>query len=327
MLGGSGNDTYFVDDGNDVVSENAGEGNDTVYTLVDFALAANVDNLILQGSADLQGYGNNLVNALYGNSGNNILNGNGGADVMLGGTGNDAYFVDDGNDVVSENAGEGNDTVYTLVDFALAANVDNLILQGSADLQGYGNNLVNALYGNSGNNILNGNGGADVMLGGAGNDAYFVDDGFDQVMENAGEGNDTIYAAVHFILPANVDNLVQQGSFDLGGTGDALVNGIFGNSGNNVLDGQGGTDTLTGDAGNDIFVFNVGQANGDTVIDFAGNGAAAGDSLQFVGYGAGATFTQNDAAHWQVNYNGGAAHEVITFMNGASIDPTDVLFG
>ena len=43
--------------------------------------------------------------------------------------------------------------------------MENLILQGGADLQGYGNALVNALYGNSGNNILNGNGGADVMRG------------------------------------------------------------------------------------------------------------------------------------------------------------------
>jgi hypothetical protein len=63
------------------------------------------------------------------------------------------------------------------------------------------------------------------------------------------------------------------------------------------------------------------------VLDFAGNGAAAGDSLQLVGYGAGATFTQNDATHWQVSYNGGASHEIITFMNGAAIHTSDFLFG
>jgi Ca2+-binding RTX toxin-like protein len=83
---------------------------------------------------------------------------------------------------------------------------------------------------------------------------------------------------------------------------------------------------LTGNAGNDTFVFHVGEADGDTVIDFAGNGAGAGDSLQFVGYGSGATFTNIDATRWQVNYNSGASHEIITFTNGASIDPTDVLF-
>jgi hypothetical protein len=36
-------------------------------------------------------------------------------------------------------------------------------------------------------------------------------------------------------------------------------------------------------------VFKAGEANGDMIVDFAGNGAAAGDSLQFVGYGPGAT--------------------------------------
>jgi hypothetical protein len=73
-------------------------------------------------------------------------------------------------------------------------------------------------------------------------------------------------------------------------------------------------------------VFNVGQASGDTVVDFTGNGVLAGDSLHFVGYGAGATFTQNDAKHWQVNFNVGLSHEVITFMNGAAVDPSDVVF-
>jgi Ca2+-binding RTX toxin-like protein len=119
---------------------------------------------------------------------------------------------------------------------------------------------------------------------------------------------------------------VLQGLAAANGTGNALTNSIFGNSGANVLDGQGGTDTLTGNAGNDTFVFHAGQGNGDAVVDFAGNGALAGDSLQFVGYGPGATFTNIDATHWQVNFNGSASHEVITFMNGASIDATDVVF-
>jgi hypothetical protein len=32
------------------------------------------------------------------------------------------------------------------------------------------------------------------------------------------------------------------------------------------------------------------------------------------------------AALRQVNFSGGASHEIIIFMNGAAIDPSDVLF-
>jgi hypothetical protein len=70
----------------------------------------------------------------------------------------------------------------------------------------------------------------------------------------------------------------------------------------------------------------MGEGNGDLVVDFAGNGAAAGDSLQFVGYGPGATFTKVDATHGRVDFNAGTSQEVIAFMNGAAIDASDVLF-
>jgi Ca2+-binding RTX toxin-like protein len=326
MVGGAGDDTYFVDDASDLVVENAGQGSDAVLSTANHRLSANVETLVLQGTADLQGYGNNQVNTLYGNSGNNLLNGAGGADLMVGGIGNDTYFVDNTSDAAFENPGEGNDAVFASAHYGLPADVETLVLQGTADLQGYGNNQANTLHGNSGNNLLNGAGGADIMIGGLGNDTYFVDNGLDRVMENAGEGSDAIFTTTHFVLSANVETLVQQGSADLGGTGNALANSIFGNSGNDTLDGQGNADVLTGNAGNDIFVFNVGQANGDTVVDFAGAGTMVGDSLRFVGYGAGASFTNIDATHWQVNYNSGTLHEIIAFMNGAPIDASDVVF-
>jgi Ca2+-binding RTX toxin-like protein len=324
MFGGLGNDTYFVDGGDGVI-ENANEGTDSVFSTTHYALSANVENLVLQGNADLQGYGNNLANALYGNTGNNILNGEGGADIMFGGAGNDAYFVDGGDGVI-ENANEGNDTVFSTTHYALSANVENLVLQGSADLQGYGNGLANAIYGNSGNNLIDGGTGADMMFGGAGNDAYFIDDAGDAVFENPGEGNDAVFSTVNYRLAANVETLVLQGGADLQGTGNSQSNMIYGNSGNNLIDGGAGADVLTGSAGNDTFVFSAGQAAGDMVVDFAGSGTAPGDSLQFVGYGSGANFTTIDSTHWQINYNNGASRDIITFMNGAAIDASDIAF-
>jgi Ca2+-binding RTX toxin-like protein len=326
MFGGAGNDVYIVDNAGDAVIENAGEGSDAVFASAHFRLSANVETLVLQGSADLQGYGNASANVIYGNAGNNLIAGGAGADITLGGAGNDAYIVDDPGEAVVENANEGSDTVFSTAHFRLSANVETLVLQGSADLQGYGNSDPNTLFGNSANNLLDGAAGADTMIGGAGNDTYFADNAGDTVIENLNEGSDAVFASLDYTLSANVETLVLQGSVNLSGTGNALANGIYGNSGNNTLNGGAAGDLLTGDTGNDTFVFHVGEADGDTVVDFAGNGAAAGDSLQFVGYGAGATFTNIDATQWQVNYNGGASHDVITFLNGASIDPTDFSF-
>jgi hypothetical protein len=62
----------------------------------------------------------------------------------------------------AENAGEGADLVYASVHYRLTAEVDSLTLQGSADLQGYGNALANTLYGNAEDNLLNGLAGADA---------------------------------------------------------------------------------------------------------------------------------------------------------------------
>ena len=269
MSGGAGDDAYFVDDIGDAVVENALEGNDTVFTLVNLGLGANVETLVLQGGADLQGFGNNLANTLFGNGGNNLLDGGIGADAMNGGLGNDTYFVDNAADAVIESVGQGNDVVLASVNFGLAANVETLVLQGAADLQGFGNSLANSIFGNTGNNLIDGGVGADAMAGGAGNDTYFVDNAGDAVIENAGQGNDAAFASINYGLTANVETLVLQGGADLQGFGNALANSLFGNSGNNLLDGGAGADAMSGGAGNDTyFVDNA----ADAVIENAGQG-------------------------------------------------------
>src|SRR5262249_19024520 len=154
------------------------EGTDTVQATVHYRLSANVENIVLAGSASLQAYGN---------SGANVLTSNSAVNLLVGGDGDDTYVVNNGADFVLENGNEGTDTVHATVHFRLTANVENLVLDGSTDLQGYGNGDVNTLTGNGGNNLLNGGAGADTMQGGLGNDVYFVDDAGDVVFENANE--------------------------------------------------------------------------------------------------------------------------------------------
>jgi len=175
MLGGLGNDTFIVDDAGDVVVENAAEGNDTVQSSVSYTLAANVESLVLTGTAALNGTGNALNNILTGNAGNNVLDGGAGNDTMTGGPGNDIFVVDNG-DFVIENVAEGNDTIQSSVSWTLAANLENLLLTGSAAVNGTGNSLDNVITGNAGNNVLYGLQGADTLIGGAGNDTLVVDD-------------------------------------------------------------------------------------------------------------------------------------------------------
>ena len=236
MSGGDGNDNYFVDSSIDSVSEGVNAGIDTVFATIDLRLAANVEQLVLQGSAQ-QGYGNALGNLIEGNAGDNLLDGAGGVDAMLGGAGNDIYFVDNSGEGVVENPNEGNDTVFSTANFTLSANVENLVLQGGADLQGFGNALANAIFGNSGNNLIDGGASADLMSGGAGNDTYFVDNAGDAVIEGPGQGNDTVFASGNYGLTPDVETLVLQGTADLQGFGNGSANAIFGNSGNNLIDG------------------------------------------------------------------------------------------
>ena len=330
MLGGLGNDSYVVDNVADVVTENPGEGRDAVYTTVNYTLSSDVEVMIAQGNADLQLNGNALGNTIFGNSGNNVIDGVGGADLMLGGLGDNSYVVDNVADVVTENPGEGRDAVYTTVNYTLSSDVEVMIAQGNADLQLNGNTLGNTIFGNSGNNVIDGVGGADLMLGGLGDDSYVVDNVLDQVIENPGEGRDSVYTTVNYTLSSNVEVMIAQGNADLQINGNGLANTIFGNTGNNVIDGGAGADILIGGAGNDSFVFHSNEANGDTVLDFAGNGAAAGDSLTFAGFGntaQGATFTQIGATdQWQIHSGLDGHNEIITLSNNPLVHASDFLF-
>ena len=191
MTGGAGNDTYVVDDYGDTTVELAGGGSDTVEASLNWTLEDNnIEAVTLTGIDSLNAAGNKLNNTLRGNSGANVLDGGAGNDTMIGGAGDDAYFVDSTLDVVTENANEGVDTVLSSASvWTLGTYSENLVLTGTAAINGTGNTLANQLVGNTAANVLNGGAGDDVLSGDAGNDSLLG--GTDNDLLVGGDGNDT----------------------------------------------------------------------------------------------------------------------------------------
>ncbi len=115
--------------------------------------------------------------SLEGGDGDDSLDGGPGDDTMAGGDGDDTYVVDNAADVVTENSGEGTDTVLSAVGHTLSDHVENLVLTGKAAIDGTGNGLDNAITGNIGSNRLNGGLGSDTLTGGKGFDTFVIEAG------------------------------------------------------------------------------------------------------------------------------------------------------
>ena len=172
-------------------------------------------------------------------------------------------------DEVIEAAGEGYDIVNASISYVMTDNVEELHLIGPEALSGTGNGLDNLIIGNEYDNVLDGGQGTDTLIGGLGNDTYVVDDLADNIVEQAGEGTDTVQAAIDYQLGDDLENLQLIGQEDIAGYGNDQDNQLTGNEGNNSLYGGLGNDILSGGAGNDLL---AGEAGDDTYIYAAGGG-------------------------------------------------------
>ncbi|CAA2100582.1 Metallopeptidase AprA [Methylobacterium bullatum] len=174
LFGNLGDDTYFVDNAGDQVTEAAQAGNDTVQASVSYTLKAGqeIETLEGSGSTGLTLTGNNFANRIVGTEGNDILDGKTGADTLSGGAGNDSYYVDNVNDHVIETT--GTDTVYASVSYALESGVEIEALRafGSNALTLTGNEFANTIVGGAAKDVIVGGLGQDTLVGGAGNDTF-----------------------------------------------------------------------------------------------------------------------------------------------------------
>lgn len=201
------------------------------------------------------GAGNDIVNGwrgddhLYGDEGNDVLTGGLGNDMLYGGAGDDIFFVDAVGDIVVEYAGEGIDSVRSIVSYTLSDDIENLRLQLNGK-EGFGNALnnsihggaqANTLYGLDGDDLLYGESNDDILEGGAGHDTMFGGSGNDTL--NGGDGDDI--------------GRGDDGS-DFMYLGDGDDRG-FGSIGNDTIDGEAGADTLRGEEQNDILIGGAGN--------------------------------------------------------------------
>ena len=263
--------------GNNVITGNAGNnvltglgGIDTVsYATatgpVTVSLAVSGPQSTGGGGTDtLSGFenltGSSFNDTLTGTSGPNVINGGSGADVMNGGPGNDTYFVDNAGDVVNENAGEGTDTVYASVGYALPSSSSIEFLRANAGPTGLtltGNELANTIIGGAGNDTLTGGGGADTLTGGAGADTFVYRTLAESTMAAAGRDTITDFSSaagdkIDLHLIDAVSTVAGDQAFDF--------------IGSNPFSGAPGelNETLFG--GNTII---AGDVNGDMTPDFS----------------------------------------------------------
>jgi Ca2+-binding RTX toxin-like protein len=247
-------------------NDSIGEVNisDTWYSALTSTLPNGVENLTLIGVNAINGTGNSGNNILTGNSASNTLNGSTGVDTLIGGFGNDIYQVDSTTDIITENAGEGIDTIQSSVTYMIASlvNIENLTLTGSSVINGTGNAANNSLTGNTANNTLNGSDGNDTLNGGAGNDTLIGGNGNDYADYYSSTASVTVNLAMGTANDGlgGTDTLSQienvQGSNTAGDnlTGDANNNTFYGYGGNDTLNGGDGNDTLIGGTGNDSLI-------------------------------------------------------------------------
>jgi Ca2+-binding RTX toxin-like protein len=280
MRGGDGSDTYVVDNAGDRVIETFMWGAseisiNTVRASIDYVLGEQLHWLVLEGTGNLSGTGNEEANVLIGNAGNNLLRGSAAdgwssqPDWIDGGAGNDELIGNAGDDTLI--GGTGADVMRggNGRDFYVVDDVGDLVIDDGADDE------VPQSFARSA---------PQASLTGTGDAA--VDAGFSipaPGVHPLREG-DTVAASIDYTLGETIEALQLFGQA-IHGTGNALDNALAGNGLDNVLSGLAGNDTLWGDAGADTLHGGDGQ---DALYGERGNDRlVGGDGDDFYGFNAG----------------------------------------
>lgn len=212
-----------------------------------------------------------------------------------------------------------------------------------------GSTGTDILYGLEGNDTLDGGLGTDRLIGGAGDDTYLINGTSDAIVENVGEGEDSVQvslsAAGTYALAANLEHATITNGLNVNLTGNALHNVLQGGAGSNLLNGGagdddlhagGGKDTVDGGTGSDTLFLSGNRAdyalarpnatdtvftgNGETIIvrnvetvQFADQRLTLAETLANVVSDLGDTLTGTAGADM---LNGGKGNDTMTGLEG-----------
>ena len=325
MVGGAGDDHYWVNHSGDTVVELDGEGTDTVLSQIDYTLPEHVENLFLR-STDLpttdpvRGEGNASDNLLFGNFVNNVL---------IGGTGNDIFW---GGFSIGSDYGPGDDDLYG------GAGNDTYVVEGDFNgfdtiydvaLPGEGNRLQFGTSVHPGDVVFVQVGSSLRITNSGGTDGAVLENFDSSGMTGSlvtevvafSSGVEDVTGGYETHLLALMDPTLGTDNTDtMAGTSNAEV--ITALSGDDVIAGGVGNDVLLGGIGNDTYLFNQGDS-----FDLIDDQPGAGDTNR-VQFGAGIT---QDLL--RVSYNGtfgigglsvriGASGDGLHFLGVSAEDPT-----
>ena len=156
LIGGRGDTTFVVDNSGDVVVDSLAITNNAIDAGVSYSLLPNVNTLVLTGTSNLAGTANSAGDTLVANTG---------IDTLVGGGGNDTFVIGNSADVVQDTATGANNVAQSVVSYSLTANVNTLLLTGTAGILGTAN---------AANDTITSNLGVDTLTGGSGNDTFII---------------------------------------------------------------------------------------------------------------------------------------------------------
>jgi Ca2+-binding RTX toxin-like protein len=298
LVGGIGNDLYYIDSATDVVVENPDEGFDHLVAygfsvnLLDIqnieSAVAEGDGLSLQGSDIANqlkvigedstirgGAGDDKIDLL----GSGLVYGDGGNDTIAGAYSIELVYGGAGDDVVTLKGREsGRPDPRSLYG---GAGDDSLTSQSQAGIfGGTGNDTLNAADVSKGKSTLFGGAGDDIIfgarighfVGGAGDDTYYYCG--PDIVEKAGGGYDVVISDrdIRVLKGVELEELRLRKNADTGR--------IFGGSGDEKIFGSDGMNFLFGGQGDDTIQAGGGRAG---AIDYIFGGVGA--DLLFGGHG------------------------------------------